>query len=1756
MVACTLCVCFVRVPIVFRPLYVLGVCVLYLCVFSPPHIMVEWRCVADVQYVPAEFGDVNAFACTEVQAAANLEFLRTLVLGSGAPIDSSRFGFHWRRDFGLFHWRTFWIDVYLRPKQVEFPTQSSETDVSDAETEDELDLYFLGRNNEYCLPWYRSLDNTFGAGGYDVWVEPVPNLFISDDFVEVSIVAYFGQNAQTFRAIGPSQEAFRLACRQAGLRPTYTSQGFATLIMGHSGPWAFGAEFVEKTALFVAGMLVSTTHSQRWVSFLTYASSMITMCQTYELPTINLQFVLNSMKDFNGDLKGLKAVRVPDISVVKTVEPMCPIDGEASAPTFDVQAGFTELLGGILKSQVTVSIVKVISLLWTLIFVVPNCGREDMFAAVEGVLKWQTLPERVTSVSSTILQHFTLLATRTQAFLTTGDWRAFLIAESDTSRLEAELTALKLKFDETVRSPNFGLTVASIQTSVAELLPRILLHASIVSDFESKKLVHSAKAFALELKYKLRAQQMRPTPFAVLFTGEPGIGKSKILDLFVKNFSLWQPTGEELDIGNVYVRTPNEKFWSGYKSNSWSITFDDLGQESTKMLAAGTNPVGELLHVINNVPFFPQMSESAEKGTVSVNALLILATTNNPGLNLHHTAACPSATFRRLKYRISPKLKAAFKLNGTNFVDPLKCVTSSGDPRLDIWEFDIEEFQLRPGTNGDYYPFLMNLDSVQFWQVMQKLVKTHFAQQDKSTGFTKYVNDMRLCPTCEMPQDLCACGNRPTTNQAFTNFMSQSGSSTYVHSGVLYVGLIFFIIAALFDLHWQFVCVCNIWLMTVLIWKLEALEARFSRLFTSFWLWSGLRAIMNFRNWCWNVSVPIVNFCRQRYARWMWAQVCLTEDGFVPDLSMRAICARVKPRRRRPPIDPDDDFVPVAVIAYVPWYRRYWLTLVIVMSILAICGSAMLWSRAFDNFVTQADSEPVGPEEKEKPKVDPWFNPERIAVKTTISRFSTTGHQVDIEQGVLESVARIETRAVVGVDYCHCLPMGGQFWLVPAHFIRRCQTQKIGCRITRERMSWQWNHDSEVKFHPNSDYCLISVVGSPSPRHARWVADTCKIGVGQRLDGKALYTRTLDARQTVLSLRCENARLNDKGLVNFVHGFIGFLPHETAPGDCGIPVMSTDGKSIYGIHIGGVGSQALYVSLDGSWIRSQMHGIDFVAQGANFLGLPDGTSYTELTDVPHKCPLRWQPLGQMHLPHVVLGATNTRVQQFKSNIGPTWFAPFWSRYFETVKVRPRVGKTGDFEAPLWQIKTNFLVAASQDRDIFSHVLLQRAVASLKKKFDRLDWTRWRVLDDQEVLYGVPGEPFCRAMKFSTSAGPPYCKSKSAVMEQCNGRFVLSGVQRARIDAMLDRAREGTTPGLMFRATLKDEPVKPSKLHEGKLRIFQASSLEATFLMRKYFIYAGAVLCSNFRESEIAVGMNPHGPQWDELHEHLFASGWNIFCGDYSNFDQNMSSGFLRAAWSLIIGYSDQEVAIKEALAADVSNPLTDFFGDIIRLSGTNPSGHSMTVILNGVVNSLYLRYAFAYIFPDRDDFNDVVVVITYGDDNVVAVHPSIAQHFNQRTVAAALATICVKYTDANKSSVVPEFTPEEDWTFLKRSWSKCEFHGEECYLAPLEMDSIAKMLLIGENSAAQFERHVNLLRASLLEMFHWGEEAYNTHLTRIHELAQWLLASDQDHLRTLGRDVLSTQFDTFEERWMKRKVGTSWFDGAEPGVEDSEFFGC
>ena len=89
-------------------------------------------------------------------------------------------------------------------------------------------------------------------------------------------------------------------------------------------------------------------------------------------------------------------------------------------------------------------------------------------------------------------------------------------------------------------------------------------------------------------------------------------------------------------------------------------------------------------------------------------------------------------------------------------------------------------------------------------------------------------------------------------------------------------------------------------------------------------------------------------------------------------------------------------------------------------------------------------------------------------------------------------------------------------------------------------------------------------------------------------------------------------------------------------------------------------------------------------------------------------------------------------------------------------------------------------------------------------------------------------------------------------------------------------------------------------------------------------------------------------------EHLVPDGWgtHFICGDFSSYDQRMGQEWLLAAWSVLRELLKQTDYYKEldpqekreyetmldALASDIANPTTLFFGDILRLHGTNASG--------------------------------------------------------------------------------------------------------------------------------------------------------------------------------------------------------------------------
>ena len=178
----------------------------------------------------------------------------------------------------------------------------------------------------------------------------------------------------------------------------------------------------------------------------------------------------------------------------------------------------------------------------------------------------------------------------------------------------------------------------------------------------------------------------------------------------------------------------------------------------------------------------------------------------------------------------------------------------------------------------------------------------------------------------------------------------------------------------------------------------------------------------------------------------------------------------------------------------------------------------------------------------------------------------------------------------------------------------------------------------------------------------------------------------------------------------------------------------------------------------------------------------------------------------------------------------------------------------------------------------------------------------------------------------------------------------------------------------------------------------------------------------------------------------------------------------------------------DALASDIANPTTLFFGDILRLHGTNASGHPLTVIINGIANLMYMIYAFESVYPD-EDFFEKVRIMTYGDDNILNIHESCSR-FTQPAATRALAQINVIYTASDKGCVATDYVDKP--SFLKRSWryTTYELDGQvhEVVTCPIEFATIQKMLSMETKKSPDDlnNRIVQVLGSMLFEFIQYG----------------------------------------------------------------------
>jgi hypothetical protein len=358
--------------------------------------------------------------------------------------------------------------------------------------------------------------------------------------------------------------------------------------------------------------------------------------------------------------------------------------------------------------------------------------------------------------------------------------------------------------------------------------------------------------------------------------------------------------------------------------------------------------------------------------------------------------------------------------------------------------------------------------------------------------------------------------------------------------------------------------------------------------------------------------------------------------------------------------------------------------------------------------------------------------------------------------------------------------------------------------------------------------------------------------------------------------------------------------------------------------------------------------------------------------------------------------------------------------------------------------------------------------------------------------------------------------------------------RAEIKRCEDCYRRGERAYTIAKACKKDEV-----LSKRKCRIFYGNPIALTFLVRKYFLPILRVLQINPKVAECAVGVNSHGPEWQELHEYILKYGIErLFGGDYKEYDMKLISQVLLASIRIKIdcskecAYTDEDRTVMEAMAGDIVFAVIAFNGDLIGLTeGGHISGNSLTVILNSICGSLNLRcFMYRHIKAFNPElystFRSQVALSTYGDDNIGSVHKD-NKDFTIKNVSKFLAEHGQTYTMPDKESELQDFLEEKDFEFLKR---KSNFIPElGLHVGALAEKSCIKMLhcYLRDKNSPLTEEHACALNidTALREWFNHGREVYEKRRAEMKEVA-----------RRAGITHLCTQLDTdFDQKVIEWK---------------------
>jgi hypothetical protein len=1296
----------------------------------------------------------------------------------------------------------------------------------------------------------------------------------------------------------------------------------------------------------------------------------------------------------------------------------------------------------------------------------------------------------------------------------------------------------------------------------------------------------------------ISATELRRTPFCLQVTGKSKIGKTSFMYL---NHNLYASLFHKDPEIQPYIRQSADRFWDAHKPNQWSIIFDDVCAHNPNVIMGVDEFHKDVIHIHNNIAKMAECASLEDKGSHPVLVDLSQITTNVPHLHAGVYFYDTAALFRRLQHRVTLVLKPCYK-GDDGFLDPSKIPQTDAFPDLWFISIEKAITKPYGGGEPDReqgcwveVPELKDLSIWEYMKWFKQATSDHVEDQNKFLHNMRKLRETVMCQSCGLPM-----ANHPEGDCVFTTYFQSdadweaapteevigypedwdtaSSSSEDIplmeevimqtddapeddrlvpltwaewasdHGAIVRRGLI----------HWF---ARSVIFSADFVARTERRnrESHIFQLILSFvqFVYSFVMTRCVFFFLCqiwWPLGLPMALFCMLMISPTYWANqlglqitpYVLIAEGFVQLWAASTL----------------QDTARMVRIAGRTVFNYYGGTPLMLQIIgILVAGIAVLYillkslmgnseGKRHDRIIQQGqmvsnlrhgnEPENVWRMHDYKCNVLDVPNPSSSLKNadelTIVSYFHRFLIRLKVKWNMKGDNSILRVTGGTGIL------LGGQKILFPTHFFfkptgaesmhsvtvlystRQNNTREATCVV--DRFSYdEFDDQMSILTFPAMPAQRAIKTTIPAKEMLNFVGPGLRIGRGK--DGSVFVDRIK---------RINNVRMS---FGNHWQAGTG-ADAVTQLGDCGalLLALTPSGPVLVGVHL---------------WLDC-FDSTNKVSYSYNLCGRDFGKL---ISDAPPKLD-KLEKVGELGVLHPkspiqflddlggmqVFGSFSGFRTSVKSKVVETIGAPYLKDTYGFVHTHgPPVMRGREVKFLHLQSfkRTNARVSEYQ-AELACAVLLQHALNHSD------DWRVYQI-SQHDAVNGVPGVRFVDRIPITTSCGfpyktPKYNKITPVVDGDWTSELIVDDDIQSDIDFVLDRWRNRKRACPVFTAALKDEPRKFSKIQSKSTRIFYGGPAGLIIAERMVFTWFTRLVQTNPLVFMQAPGMDATGSQWDCLYKWMWKSD-NWIAGDFKEFDISMIIQFLRMSYKFIILLAKHleadpdHILMMEAASEDLINPMVDYFGDLIMGTGKNPSGHALTVIINGLVNAFYMIHCYLVLDPKGDTnnrwstlklgenfFRDVRAMF-YGDDNIMNVSDS-APWFNHTAISQYLKSVDVTYTMADKDRESVPYVKGTDITFLKRSFRfEPEVGG---YVAPLDITSVHKalMLTIPSKVVSKEKAYMDCIVSQNDTMWHHGKKAFEEFQVILNDLIEHLNLGEY-----MVRPLLT--YDELSARWIQTR---------------------